>query len=194
MAVVKKRKKSTFFAPSCCVLLPLCVYGYVSAMTTPLLDRDLTQLRNRMYRFACSILGNPAEAEDATHDTLEKLWRRRDELALCRNVEAFALTALRNACIDRIRRRHEGRCELRESLSMAKDEVEQWSSKELVRVALARLPLRQREVLHLKEIEGYATYEIAEMIGVAENQVRTILSRARHALREAVEALMQERR
>ena len=77
---------------------------------------------------------------------------------------------------------------------MAKDEVEQWSSKELVRVALARLPLRQREVLHLKEIEGYATYEIAELIGVAENQVRTILSRARHALREAVEALMQERR
>lgn len=163
-------------------------------MTTTLLDRDLTHLRDRMYRFACSILGNSAEAEDAAHDTLEKLWRRRDELARCRNLEAFAITTLRNGCIDRLRRRPAGRSELNERVASQEDRIERWSNKELVRVALSRLPLRQREVLHLKEIEGYATYEIAEMIGVAENQVRTILSRARHALREAVGELMQERR
>lgn len=55
---------------------------------------------------------------------------------------------------------------------------------------MARLPLRQREVLHMKEIEGYATHEIAEMIGTEENQVRTILSRARRQLRAEVEKLM----
>ena len=155
-------------------------------------DRELVRLRDRLYRFARSLLGNAIEAEDATHDTIERLWRRRTELALCRSVEAFALTALRNGCIDRLRRRHMT-TEPSEQLPTTGDQVECWSSRELVRTAMARLPLRQREVLHLKEIEGYATHEIAELIGVEENQVRTILSRGRKALREEVEKLMGER-
>lgn len=154
-------------------------------------DRELSRLRDRMYRFARSILGNAPEAEDATHDTIERLWRRRSELALCRSVEAFALTALRNGCIDRLRRRRTVTEEPCESMCGGQDAVERWSNRELVRTAMAQLPLRQREVLHLKEIEGYATHEIAELLGVEENQVRTILSRGRRALREEVEKLMR---
>lgn len=154
-------------------------------------DRELARLRDRMYRFARSLLGSATEAEDATHDVIERLWRRRTELALCRSVEAFALTALRNGCIDLIRKRRTT-SEPSERLPMAGDAVEQWSSRELVREAMARLPLKQREVLHLKEIEGYATHEIAELIGTEENQVRTILSRGRKALREEVKKLMGE--
>ncbi len=100
-----------------------------------------------------------------------------------------ALTALRNRCIDRLRTRHEG-VEPSEVLQNEADAVDRWTTKELVRTALARLPLRQREVLHLKEIEGYTTHEIAVMLSTEENQVRTILSRGRKALREEVEKLM----
>ncbi len=155
------------------------------------IDKELSRLRDRMYRFARSILGNDPEAEDATHDTIERLWRRRSELALCRSVEAFALTALRNGCIDRLRGRRTVTEEPRDTLPSGQDAVERWSSRELIRTAMAQLPLRQREVLHLKEIEGYATNEIAELLGVEENQVRTILSRGRKALREEVERLMR---
>lgn len=152
------------------------------------LDSALIALRDRMYRYARSILGSAPEAEDATHDTLERLLRRQ-ELGLYRNLEAFALTALRNRCIDRLRLRHEEE-QPSEKLQNESEAVDQWSDRELVRSAMARLPLRQREVLHLKEIEGYSTHEIAEMIGTEENQVRTILSRARRQLRAEVEKLM----
>ncbi len=162
-------------------------------MEETLLDQDLARLRDRMYRFARSLLGNAVEAEDATHDTLERLWRRRDEVTRWRSVEAFALTALRNGCIDRLRRRHETYTALHEEWVAPQDAVERWSNKELVRAAMARLPLRQREVLHLKEIEGYTTHEIAELIDTEENQVRTILSRARQHLRAVVEELMSNR-
>lgn len=155
------------------------------------IDKELSRLRDRMYRFARSILGNGPEAEDATHDTIERLWRRRSELALCRSVEAFAMTALRNGCIDRLRCRRTVTEEPRDTLPSGQDAVERWSSRELIRTAMAQLSLRQREVLHLKEIEGYATNEIAELLGVEENQVRTILSRGRKALREEVERLMR---
>lgn len=153
-------------------------------------DIALTQLRDRMYRYARSILGSQPEAEDATHDTIERLLNRRAELRLCRNLDSFALTALRNRCIDRLRSRHNEE-QPSEALRNESDAVERWSSRELVRTAMARLPLRQREVLHLKEIEGYSTHEIAAMISTEENQVRTILSRGRKALRAEVEKLMQ---
>ena len=93
-------------------------------------------LRDRMFRYAQSLLLSPAEAEDAVHDLLERLWRER------------------------------GRLEVRE----------------LVRRVLGCLPERQREVLHLKDIEGYSTREIAGMVACDEAQVRVILSRARNGL------------
>ena len=61
-------------------------------------------LRDKMFRFARSILNRRDEAEDVTHDTIEKLWRRREFLDGCRDVEAFAMTSLRNGCYDRLRR------------------------------------------------------------------------------------------
>ena len=70
------------------------------------IDTALMALRDRMYRYARSILGSAPEAEDATHDTLERLLTRRDELGIYRNLDAFALTALRNRCIDRLRTKH----------------------------------------------------------------------------------------
>lgn len=150
-------------------------------------DKTFERLRDRLYRFARCMLGSAAEAEDATHDTLERLWRRREEVAACRNPEAFALTSLRNGCIDRLRRRRNttGPCDA--SLPAATDAVGAWTDREWVRSAMARLPLKQREVLHLKEIEGYDTREIADLFGIGENQVRTILSRARKRLREELE-------
>lgn len=56
------------------------------------------------------------------------------------------------------------------------------------------LPERQREVLHLKDIEGYPTREIAEIAACDEAQVRVILSRARNGLREVLKKMMDDER
>lgn len=69
-----------------------------------------------------------------------------------------------------------------------------WEARDLVRRAMARLPERQREVLHLKDIEGYPTREIAGMVACDEAQVRTILSRARSGLREVLKKMMDDER
>lgn len=98
------------------------------------------------------------------------------------------MTSVRNACLDRLRRKHPA-----EPLSATLPDTgdsDSWSDRELVRRALNSLPLRQREVLHLKEIEGYPTHEIASMLSTNENQVRTILSRGRSRLREQLEKMM----
>ena len=56
------------------------------------------------------------------------------------------------------------------------------------------LPGRQREVLYLKDIEGYPTREIAGMVACDEAQVRVILSRARNALRGILKKMMDDER
>lgn len=145
-------------------------------------------LRDKMFRFARSILSRWDEAEDVTHDTLEKLWRRREALDSCRDVEAFAMTSVRNGCYDHLRRlktSDEGIL----SLLPVEAEAERAEAREVVAKAMAVLSPKLREVLHLKDIEGYATYEIAEMLDVEENQIRTILSRARKGLRETIEKM-----
>lgn len=154
--------------------------------------------RDRLFRFAQSLLLSSAEAEDAVHDLLARLWRDHERMELPRRVDAFLLTALRNRCYDQLRRRQaEARRSeaVKQSAERSTDaEIRQWEARELVRRAMAQLPDRQREVLHLKEIEGYATHEIAAMIGCDEAQVRVILSRGRMALRGILQKMRNDER
>ena len=123
-------------------------------------------LRDRMFRYAQSLLLSTAEAEDAVHDLLRRHRadsRRDDAVAGWTECSAAA-------------------------------EADRWEMRELVRRALACLPGRQREVLHLKDIEGYSTREIAGMVGCDEAQVRVILSRARNGLREVLKKMTDDER
>ena len=123
-------------------------------------------LRDRMFRYAQSLLLSPAEAEDAVHDLLR---RHRADSRLDDAVAGWTECS-------------------------AAAEADRWEMRELVRRALGCLPERQREVLHLKDIEGYSTCEIAGMVACDEAQVRVILSRARNGLREVLKKMTDDER
>ena len=53
---------------------------------------------------------------------------------------------------------------------------------EQVRQAVRRLPVKYREVVVLRYLEGLSTKEIAEVLGISENAFHTRLSRARERL------------
>ena len=155
-------------------------------------------LRDRMFRYAQSLLLSPAEAEDAVHDLLERLWRERGRLEECRRVDSFVMTAVRNRCYDLLRR-HRADSRRDDAVAgwtecSAAAEADRWEMRELVRRALGCLPERQREELHLKDIEGYSTREIAGMVACDEAQVRVILSRARNGLREVLKKMTDDER
>ena len=134
--------------------------------------RYVVPLRDRMFRYAQSLLLCADEAEDVTHDLLERLWTERGRRADGRRNNAVAGWAERATTGD----------------------AEGWEARDLVRRAMAELPGRQREVLYLKDIEGYPTREIAGMVACDEAQVRVILSRARNALRGILKKMMDDER
>ncbi|WP_295937220.1 RNA polymerase sigma factor [uncultured Alistipes sp.] len=161
-------------------------------------NKQVVPLRDRMFRYARSLLLSAVEAEDVTHDMLERLWRDRDSLGRCRNIDSFVMSSVRNRCYDLLRQRRA--VERRDNAIAGWTEhstvgaTEQWEARELVRRAMDSLSERQREVLHLKDIEGYPTHEIAEMVACDQAQVRVLLSRARHAIREVLIKMMDDER
>ena len=136
-----------------------------------------------MFRLACSILGRSDEAEDMMQDIAERILRRQTRDI--GNIDAFLTQSVRNACIDRIRRRRDTTPKIPD----VPDEKnpDRWNERQLIHKAMARLPEKQRTALHLKDIEGYSTKEVAEILKTDEANVRTILSRSRKALREIIE-------
>ena len=138
-----------------------------------------------MFRLACSILGRSDEAKDMMQDVAERILRREDDLDKVGNIDAFITRSVRNACIDRIRRRRETTPKIPDMPD--EKSPDRWSDRQMVHRALARLPERQRLAVHLKDIEGYSNEELADILETDEANVRTLLSRGRRALREIIE-------
>ena len=138
-----------------------------------------------MFRLACSILGQSDEAQDMMQDVAEKILRRHDRLNGIVNLDAFIVRSVQNACIDRIRKRRDTTPKIPE-LADGRN-PDRWSDRQLVQKSLAKLPERQRLAIHLKDIEGYSSKEIADILETDEANVRTLLSRGRRALKEIIE-------
>ena len=47
--------------------------------------------KNRLYRVALRITGNPAEAEDVVQEVFIKIWNKRAEISNIQNVQAFCM-------------------------------------------------------------------------------------------------------
>lgn len=165
-------------------------------METLEFDRDIVPHRDRMFRYAQSLLLSTEEAEDVVHDLLEHFWRERYRLTVRRDAVSFVMTSVRNRCFDRLRQREavrqRGETILRTAERATTRDAEAWEVRELVRRAMAQLPGRQREALHLKDIEGFPTREVAGILGCDEAQVRVLLSRARGGLRAILKEMIDD--
>ena len=69
--------------------------------------------------------------------------------------------------------------------------LERSQTRELVRRSIDRLPEGYRNLLILRDIEGYNTQEAAALLGLTSGAVKTRLHRARGALKSLLEPMMQ---
>jgi RNA polymerase sigma-70 factor (ECF subfamily) len=139
----------------------------------------------RLLRFARRL--DPSRARDLVQETYLQAWRAFPRLRPESNVRAWLFTILINTA------RAEGRRAARTpELVPLPDRWEGQSgasAAESVEVlqALDRLPEDQRSALILAVIEGFTSKEISEILRVPIGTVMSRLSRARQALRTALE-------
>lgn len=142
----------------------------------------------RLVRFAQRRLGNLHEAEEVSQEALLRTYQHRATLATEDDVMAWATFASNRLVIDRLRVR--GRsisvADLPEGRRVARDTAEIAEARAEARLALDALdalPARQAAVLWAREVEGSTYEEISGRFGLSEPTVRSLLHRARKALR-----------
>lgn len=144
------------------------------------------RLAPRLRAAGRRLLGNSDEADDAMQDTFVKLWNAAPAADVN---DGLVMMAMRNTCIDALRRRHpqdtidDGTAA--ESLAAPESNDVSDLYGQVNRLIERHLSARDREILLLRDRDGYEMDAIAERMDMTEANVRVILSRARRAVREA---------
>jgi len=160
-------------------------------MDTNRFKSDVLPLKNKLYRFACRLLNDGEEAQDAVQEVFLKMWGRRDQLDRINSIEAFAMKVTKNHCLDRIKAKRTVSIEMTKSLYIkendgisAERQLELKDSAKFIEKLISGLPEQQRMIIQLRDIEGYEFEEIEEALDMSINTIRVNLSRARKRIRE----------
>ena len=146
-------------------------------------NHKIIPMRQMLLTRARQLLGNDSDAEDLVQETMLKLWYIRDQLDSHSCLEALATTILRNKAHDLWRRRRE-QTGLTRDAGAESGSIEARSDMELIEEIIERLPPLQRDILRMKEIDGYEAEEIIAITGCSSTALRQNLSRARRKIRE----------
>jgi RNA polymerase sigma-70 factor (ECF subfamily) len=136
--------------------------------------------RDRIFTYACYVLGDRDDAEDVTQEVLVRLWKNLDSLEEPR-VFPWLLHVTRNACIDALRRRRTYRAVV--ASDPEGDMMARVPSPHVER-ALQELSEPYRSIVILREIQDLRYEEICEALGLPLNTVKVYLHRGRRKLRE----------
>lgn len=152
-------------------------------------NSQILTLSDKLYRFAKSILRNDNDAMDAVQDLNLKMWEKRGSLDDVENIPAYTMRAMRNLCLDILRKNHENIAIKEDSIISAMNPHQQIEQKDLVsriRLMIDNLPELQRSIIRMRDVEGMEISEITFILSITENAVCVNLSRARQKIRDKI--------
>jgi RNA polymerase sigma-70 factor, ECF subfamily len=135
--------------------------------------------------FAISLSNHPDRADDLVQDTILRAWANIDRFQRGTNLNAWLFTILRNLFHSEYRKRkrevEDGDGVFASRLKTHPDQQAHLDYEDF-RIALAKLPLDQREALLLVGAQGLSYEEAAEVCNVAIGTVKSRVNRARAKL------------
>ena len=146
-----------------------------------------------LFRTALAILGNEADARDATQETFIASWGKLSGLRDLDRFDAWLGRILINECRMTLRKRRRVRevavdealdSPARPTGQPAPDSADSSEFDD----AFARLTVDQRALLVLHHLHGYGVREIGAWLGIPSGTVKWRLNRARNALRKELES------
>lgn len=152
--------------------------------------KRLEQCQGRLHRLALSWCRNRALAEDLAQEALSKAIAKSGQLRDLEAMESWLFGILANCLTDHYRRYKESldidEIEEKHLMSEGTPEDEYLQSEMVLRVrrAIARLPVGQRQVVTLVDLEELSYMEVATILGIPVGTVMSRLCRARQALKD----------
>ncbi len=161
-------------------------------MTVSEYNDSVENYSDSLYRFVLKNIKDTDKAKDIVQDTYLKFWEKRDSVGVSK-IKSYLFTTAYHTLIDVVRREKK-----QGSFDDVKEERYSIQSnysdlQEILHHAVDRLPEDQKAVILLRDYEGYAYAEIAEITGMTESQVKVYIFRGRKFLKQylvSVEAVL----
>ena len=74
----------------------------------------------------------------------------------------------------------------------AEDRLLAGEARSVINVAIAELPLAQREVIMMRDLSQFSSLQVCDLLGITEANQRVLLHRARSRVRAALEDYLDE--
>jgi RNA polymerase sigma-70 factor (ECF subfamily) len=154
-------------------------------------DALVSRYMRRAFAVAYRLLGNREDAEDLVQDTFMAVLQKIDSFERGRGFSPWFFRVLVNRGLNArksraLRTTHDIPDAAAARGASPERQAEQAELRERLRTVMASLPERQRVIVELFELEGFASTEIAEILEIADGTVRWHLHEARKALRQAL--------
>lgn len=153
----------------------------------------------RVYRFVLRLVRNEATAEDLISDVFLDVWRQANRFEGRSAVSTWILAIARFKALSAMRRRKEDELddEAAHAIEDPSDDpevaMEKTDKGEILRKCLTGLSPEHREIVDLVYYHEKSVEEVAEIVGIPENTVKTRMFYARKKLAELLKAAGVER-
>ncbi|MFA6227423.1 MAG: sigma-70 family RNA polymerase sigma factor [Candidatus Paceibacterota bacterium] len=165
---------------------------------TEIVNRYLKSIYNFVYRF----VGDEKATEDITQEVFLKAWKNIKKFDIEKSFKTWIFSISKNTCIDYLRKRkdvpislfdnEEGGNSIEDNLidqELKPDEIFSLEhDKKQVQKALNELTTKQKEVIILKYVNGMSLSEVAEIIDIPADTIKSHHRRALMKLRKILSA------
>lgn len=154
-------------------------------MTTTEYNKCVDAFSDGVYRFILKNIKDDDKAKDIVQDSFIKMWDKVGDIAY-EKARSYLFTTAYHTMIDLIRREKK-QTSLEDSFTRNLSVNHQYSDlKEVLDIAVEKLPEIQKSVIMLRDYEGYSYDEIGNITGLNESQVKVYIYRARLFLKNYI--------
>ena len=144
-----------------------------------------------VYTQAFRMLGDRAEAEDITQDSLLRLWHAApDWQAGQAKVTTWLYRVTSNLCIDKMRKSNRQSSdavpEMPDDGPDMERRLQDRARAQALRAALSDLPDRQKQAMVLRHLEGLSNPDVAQIMQISVEAVESLMSRGKRSLADAL--------
>ena len=168
------------------------------------MDELFRRYRNPVFHFACRVCRNEAQAQDVAQDVFLRVHQARATYVPSGKFSTWIFAIAHNLLVSQFRRQRRwapwprrgddlDRCAEFPSLTPSPaDEAVRTEEATLVRDAIQGLPFLQKEAIVLREYHRLDYAEISRILNKPAGTVKTLIYRARMALKEKLHAVIRD--
>lgn len=152
--------------------------------------------KKSIFNICYHYLGNYHDADDASQEVFVKVFKSINSFRFASSFSTYITRIAINTCNDYFKKNKKKEKNINiddESVPYISDiknapeeDYELKERQKIVRTAISRLNKRHRQMIILRDLNGYSYEEIAKTLGISQGTVKSRISRARLALKEII--------